>query len=98
MKRFILIEVDRLRGVFRASRGLLRQALAGNLGAGNQIDVAVENGLCDADEARHYLRIVVGVHGGPIEEPLIGGEDGRGVLSQLPGRSHRVSRQLAGFS
>src|SRR5882757_7693188 len=52
-----------------------RSGLGGNLGASNQNDIAVENGLCNAEEAGHDLRIVVGVHGGLIDEPLISGED-----------------------
>jgi len=59
--------------VFPAAAG--GQALAENLGASDQNDIAVENGLCNAEEAGHDLRIVVGVHGGPIDEPLISGED-----------------------
>ena len=63
------------------SRGRWRSGLGGNLGASDQNDIAVENGLCNAEEAGHDLRIVVGVHGGLIDEPLIGGEDaGAGLV------------------
>jgi hypothetical protein len=57
------------------SRGRWRSGLGGNLGASDQNDIAVENGLCNAEEAGHDLRIVVGVHGGLIDEPLMSGED-----------------------
>src|SRR5258708_28957555 len=57
------------------SRGRWRSGLGGNLGASDQNDIAVENGLCNAEEAGHDLRIVVGVHGRLIDEPLISGED-----------------------
>src|SRR6266699_1224872 len=57
------------------SRCRWRSGLGGNLGASDQNDIAVENGLCNTEEAGHDLRIVVGVHGGLIDEPLISGED-----------------------
>src|SRR6267378_2416124 len=67
--------------VMGISRCRWRSGLGGNLGASDQNDIAVENGLCNAEEAGHDLRIVVGVHGGLIDEPLIGGEDaGAGLV------------------
>jgi len=62
------------------SRCRWRSGLGGNLGASDQNDIAVENELCDAEEAGHDLRIVVGARV-PTGAGFLGSEQSTGLCS-----------------